>query len=460
MAPSKSAKQNGKTRVVLLAAGKGTRMKSRMPKLLHPLSGRPMIFYSLEAAEGLGGEKPVLIVGHGADEIRQAVEGRAEFVKQAKQLGTGDAVKQAKSLLAGFDGLIIVANADLPLLTAGTLQKLEAAQKKNNGPFTMLTLKQKGARGFGRVVRKAGQVAAIIEEAEASPKQLKIEELNVGAYCFRADWLWLALEKLKPSQNKKEFYLTDLLEIAVKSKKKVASVVLEDKDEAIGINTREHLAEAEAALRRRINSKLMLSGVTMLDPLTTYIESTVAVGQDTVIWPNTMLLGDTHIGADCVLGPNTTVSNSRVGDSCHIQASIVEHAVMEDHVDIGPFAHLRRGTHLGKHVHMGNFGEVKNARLGPGTKMGHFSYIGDAKIGANVNIGAGTITANYDGDKKNETIIEEGVFIGSDTMLVAPLKIGKGARTGAGSVVTKDVPPHTVVVGVPARAIRKLEDSD
>ncbi len=460
MAPSKSAKQNRKTRIVLLAAGKGTRMKSRLPKLLHPLGGRPMISYSLEAAEALGGEKPVLIVGHGADEIRQSVVGRAEFVKQAEQLGTGDAVKQAKSLLAGFDGLIIVANADLPLLRAETLQKLESAQKKNSGPFTMLTLKQKGARGFGRVVRKAGQVAAIIEEAEASPKQLKIEELNVGAYCFRADWLWPALEKIKPSQNKKEFYLTDLLEIAVKSKKKVATVDLEDKDEAIGINTREHLAEAEAALRRRINSKLMLSGVTMLDPLTTYIESTVAVGQDTVIWPNTMLLGDTHIGANCVLGPNTTVSNSRVGDSCYIQASIVEHAVMEDHVDIGPFAHLRRGAHLGEHVHMGNFGEVKNSELGPGSKMGHFSYIGDAKIGANVNIGAGTITANYDGDKKNETVIEEGVFIGSDTMLVAPLKIGKGARTGAGSVVTKDVPPHTVVVGVPARAIRKLGDSD
>jgi bifunctional UDP-N-acetylglucosamine pyrophosphorylase/glucosamine-1-phosphate N-acetyltransferase len=460
MAPSKPTKQSHETRVVLLAAGKGTRMKSRLPKLLHLLGGRPMVFYSLEAAEGLGREKPVLVIGHGADEIRMAVGNRAEFVEQAVQLGTGHAVKQARSLLAGAADLIVVANADLPLLTADTMQKLEAAQKKNSGPFTMLTFKQQEARGFGRVVRKAGQVTAIIEEAEATLKQLAIEELNVGAYCFRADWLWPALEKLKPSQNKKEYYLTDLLEIAVKAKKKVATVVLEDKDEAIGINTREHLAEAEAALRRRINNKLMLSGVTMLDPLTTYIESTVTVGQDSVIWPNTMLLGDTHIGADCVLGPNTSVRNSRIGDSCHIQASVVEHAIMEDHVDIGPFAHLRKGAHLGEYVHMGNFGEVKNSELGPGSKMGHFSYIGDAKIGANVNIGAGTITANYDGDKKNKTIIEEGAFIGSDTMLVAPLKIGKGARTGAGSVVTKDVPPHTVVVGVPARAIRKLEDSD
>jgi bifunctional UDP-N-acetylglucosamine pyrophosphorylase/glucosamine-1-phosphate N-acetyltransferase len=419
-----------------------------------------MIFYSVEAAERFGGEKPVLVVGHGADEIRQAVGGRAQFVEQDEQLGTGDAVKQAKSLLAGAADLIIVANADLPLLTTGTLQKLEAAQKKNRGPFTMLTFKQREARGFGRVVRRAGQAAAIIEEVEATPKQLAIEELNVGAYCFRADWLWPALEKLRPSPNKKEYYLTDLLEIAVKAKKKVATVVLEDKDEAIGINTREHLAEAEAALRRRINNKLMLSGVTMLDPMTTYIESTVTVGQDSIIWPNTMLLGDTHIGTDCVLGPNTSVRDSRIGASCQIQAAVVEHAVVEDHVDIGPFAHLRKGTHLGMHVHMGNFGEVKNSEIGAGSKMGHFSYIGDAKIGANVNIGAGTITANYDGDKKNETIIEEGVFIGSDTMLVAPLRIGKGARTGAGSVVTKDVPPHTVVVGVPARAIRKLEDSD
>ncbi len=459
MPASKSIKQS-KTRVVVLAAGKGTRMRSKLPKLLHPLGGRPMIMYSLDAAETASKDKPVLVVGHSAADIRAAIGSRAEFAEQAEQLGTGHALLQARSLLAGKADLLIVTNADLPLLTAETLAKLEAVQKANSGPFTMLTFKQKDARGFGRVKRSAGKVSAIIEEAEATPKELLIEEINVGAYCFNADWLWPALEKLKPSRNKKELYLTDLLAIAVKSKKKVAAILLENRDEAIGVNTREHLAEAEAALRSRINSKWMLAGVSMLDPHTTYIESTVTIGQDSVIWPNTMLLGDTHIGADCVLGPNTSVRDSRIGDACQIQAAVVEHAIVEDHVEIGPFAHLRKGAHLGDHVHMGNFGEVKNAQLGPGSKMGHFSYIGDATIGANVNIGAGTITANFDGENKNETIIEADVFIGSDTMLVAPLRIGKGARTGAGSVVTKDVPPNTVVVGVPARAIRKREDSD
>jgi bifunctional UDP-N-acetylglucosamine pyrophosphorylase/glucosamine-1-phosphate N-acetyltransferase len=236
--------------------------------------------------------------------------------------------------------------------------------------------------------------------------------------------------------------------------------VLQDPTEAIGVNTREHLAEAEAALRKRTNSLWMLAGVTLLDPATTYIETDVTIGQDTIIWPNTLLLNGSAIGEDCVIGPNTTITDSRIGSACHIQAAVIEHAIVEDHVEIGPFAHLRSGAHLGEGVHMGNFGEVKNSQLAAGVKMGHFSYIGDATIGPNVNIGAGTITANYDGENKNPTVIEADVFIGSDTMLVAPLKIGKGSRTGAGSVVTKDVPPNTVVVGVPARAIRKLESKD
>ena len=450
-----------KTRVILLAAGKGVRMRSRLPKLLHPLGGRPMIMHALEAAEGAGEGLPLVVVGHGAEGVRLAVGSRAEFVEQPEQLGTGHAVLQARSACEGKADLVLVSNADLPLLTSETFKKLIAAQKDNPGPFSMLTFKQREARGFGRVKRSAsGAVLAIIEEAEASHEELAIDELNGGAYCFRADWLWPALEKLKPSPKKKEYYLTDLLDLAAHAGEHVVTVVLEDPDEAIGVNTREHLAEAESALRKRINRHWMLAGVTLIDPQTTYIESGATIGQDTVLWPNTMLLGDTHIGEDCVIGPNTTIRDSRVGDVCKIQAAVVEMAVLENHVDIGPFAHLRAGAQLGEGVHMGNFGEVKSSSLGPGVKMGHFSYIGDATIGANVNIGAGTITANFDGKNKNLTVIEEGVFIGSDTMLVAPLHIGKGARTGAGAVVTKDVPPNTVVVGVPARAIRKVEDSD
>ena len=450
-----------KVRVVLLAAGKGTRMRSRLPKLLHHLSGRPMILHSLETAERVTKELPVIVVGHGSEALRETVGRRAEFVEQAEQLGTGHALLQTHHALKEKADLIVVSNADLPLLTSETLKKLVDKQKKNKGPFTMLTLKQKEARGFGRVKRdKTGDPIAIIEEAEASAFDLAIDELNIGAYCFRAGWLWPALKKLRPSANKREYYLTDLLEIAASDGEHIETTVLEDATEAIGINTREHLAEAEAALRTRINRHWMLQGVTLLDPTTTYIDSGVTIGQETVLWPNTMILGTTTIGEDCIVGPNTIIRSSRVGNACRIEAAVVELAIIENDVDIGPFAHLRKGAQLGEGVHMGNFGEIKNSTLAAGVKMGHFSYIGDATIGANVNIGAGTITANYDGEKKNPTVIESDVFIGSDTMLVAPLHIGKGARTGAGAVVTKDVPPHTVVVGVPARAIRKLEESD
>jgi bifunctional UDP-N-acetylglucosamine pyrophosphorylase/glucosamine-1-phosphate N-acetyltransferase len=447
-----------KVRMVLLAAGKGTRMKSRLPKLLHHVSGKPMILHSLESAERVTKELPVIVVGHGSEAVRETVGPRAEFVEQAEQLGTGHALLQAQKTLKDSD-LILVSNADLPLLSSDTLKKLLEKQKKNKGPVTMLTLRQKEARGFGRVKRNpSGNPISIIEEAEASVSDLNIDELNVGAYCFQADWLWPALKKLKPSAKKKEYYLTDLLEIAATNGEHVETVELEDAIEAIGINNREHLAEAEAALRHRINQHWMLEGVTLIDPSSTYIDSGVMIGQDTVILPNTMLMGTTAIGEDCIVGPNTVIRSSRVGNACRIEAAVVELAVIEDDVDIGPFAHLRKGAHLGEGVHMGNFGEIKNSTLAAGVKMGHFSYIGDATIGTNVNIGAGTITANYDGEKKNPTVIESDVFIGSDTMLVAPLHIGKGARTGAGSVVTKDVPPHTVVVGVPARAIRKLKE--
>lgn len=449
-----------KIRVLLLAAGKGTRMRSRQPKLLHKLGGKPMLLHALDAAAQASSLPPVVVVGHGSQQVREAVGDRAEFVEQADQLGTGHAVLQAKAALAGQADLIVVSNADLPLLTGQTLAKLVETQAKSKAAFTMLTLRQKEARGFGRVKRLKGSPVAIIEEAEATPKQLMIEELNVGAYCFNAAWLWPALEKLKPSPKKGEYYLTDLLAIAARQNKKVLTADLEDPVEAIGVNTREHLAEAERALRERINRHWMLAGVTLVDPGSTYIESGVTIGEDTEIWPNSYLLQGSQVGRGCVIGPNTSISDSRIGDECHIQAAVIEHAVVENHVEIGPFAHLRKDAHLEDGVHMGNFGEIKNSRLGPGVKMGHFSYIGDATIGHNVNIGAGTITANYDGVNKNPTIIEANVFIGSDTMLVAPLKIGEGARTGAGAVVTKDVPPGTIVVGVPARAIRKVEGSN
>jgi bifunctional UDP-N-acetylglucosamine pyrophosphorylase/glucosamine-1-phosphate N-acetyltransferase len=275
-------------------------------------------------------------------------------------------------------------------------------------------------------------------------------------YCFQADWLWTNLTEI-PVSAKGEYYLTDIVSIARQQGLPVQAEVIEDWQEAMGINTRVHLAEAEAILRQRINQAWMLSGVTIMDPATTYIEAGVTIKQDTIIYPNTFLRGFTQIGSGCQIGPNSLIQDSMIGDGCRILASVIEQARLEKQVDIGPFGHLRKGAHLDDGVHMGNFGEVKNSYLAPGVKMGHFSYIGDATIGRDVNIGAGTITCNYDGKEKHHTTIEDGVFIGSDTMLVAPLKIGKGARTGAGAVVTDDVAEGTLVVGVPARKLKNLD---
>ena len=446
-----------KITVVLLAAGQGTRMKSDFPKMLHPVCGQPMVFHALAAAKAVSTETPVAVIGHGADAVRQALGDAARCVVQEQQLGTGHAVMQAEAELKGKTDYVVVTYGDMPLLRGETLQKLVEAQQANTGPLTMLTVIHDNPRGFGRIVRKPdGTVAAIIEEYVATPEQLAINELNVGAYCFEAEWLWQALHRIQVSP-KGEYYLTDMVELAVKDNLPVQAIVMDDFTETIGVNTRVHLAEAEAAMRRRINEQHMLAGVTLIDPASTYIEAGVSIGRDTVVWPNTYLFGKTSIGQNCQIGPNSQLRDTQVGNDCKLLMAVTEGAVLEDNVGIGPFARLRKGAYLSKGVHMGNFGEVKDSMLGPGVKMGHFSYIGNATIGAETNIGAGTITCNYDGEKKHATIIGEGVFIGSDTMLVAPVTLGDGARTGAGSVVTKDVAADTLVVGVPARAIRKLE---
>ena len=445
---------------IILAAGQGVRMRSALPKVLHEIGGRPLLRHVLQAVTGAGLPQPVVVVGHGAEAVRAAVGADARCVTQTQQLGTANAVQAAEELLTGQTDLVLVVNGDMPLLTAETLARLVALQTANPGPLTLLTLITPDPRGFGRIVRdRAGAVQAIVEEAQATPKQRAITELNAGAYCFRANWLWSALRRI-PLSPKGEYYLTDTVALAVAEGLAVQAVCLDDPTEAMGINTRVHLAEAEALLRRRTNTALMLSGVTLIDPDHTYIEPGVQIGADTIIYPNTYLRGATRIGSGCAIGPNTILEDTTVGDRCTILAAVTEKAVIEDEVSMGPFCRLRKGAHLQRGVHMGNFGEVKDSTLGPGTKMGHFSYIGNAQIGANVNIGAGTITCNYDGEHKHPTEIGDEVFIGSDTMLVAPVKLGAGARTGAGAVVTHDVAPGEIVVGVPARPLRKHNPSE
>ena len=450
-----------KVSAVLLAAGQGTRMQSATPKVLHPLCGKPMLWHSLGAVRQASTEKPVVVVGHAARQVEEYVADAATCVVQEPQLGTAHALLQAETELKGKSELLLVSYADMPLLRAETYERLVEAERTSAGPISLLTVMAEEPRGFGRVVRDAaGKISAVVEENVATSEQLAIHELNVGAYCFRADWLWDALHRVQKNRAKGEYFLTDIVGLAAESGLAVEAVALDDRTEAIGINTRVHLAEAEVAVRQRINRNHMLNGVTLTDPATTYIEAEVTIGRDTVILPNTHLTGSTILGQGNQVGPGTIISNSSIGNRCKILASVLDGAVVEDDVDMGPFARLRRGAHLAAHVHMGNFGEVKDSYLGPGVKVGHFSYIGDATIGENTNIGAGTITCNFDGEKKNPTEIGQDVFIGSDTMLVAPVKIGRGAKTGAGAVVTKDVPANTLAVGMPARNIRRLDETN
>ncbi len=443
-------------RTIILAAGLGTRMKSSLPKMMHPLCGRPMVLLALDIAKAASAERPVLVVGHGAEAVRAAAGEHAEFVEQPELLGTADAVRRAESVLRGKAEYVVVFYGDMPLWKPETLKKLAEAGRAMAGPLAMLTGIGEDPRFFGRVIRdNAGNVAEIVEDAHLTLEQRAVKEINLGAYCFRAGWLWEKLAAVKPSP-KGEYYLTDLVAIAAREGG-VTAIRVEDEEEWIGINTRAHLAEAEAVLRKRINRRWMDAGVGMQDPATVYISLDSTIGEDTMILPNTHLEGKTTIGRACVIGPNTILRRGTIGDRCKVECSVVEDATLEEDVSIGPFGHLRSGSWLERGVHMGNFGEAKNSRLGAGAKMGHFSYLGDATVGANANIGAGTITCNYDGKQKHKTEIGEGAFIGSDTMLVAPVKIGKGARTGAGSVVTHDVPDGGTVVGVPARAHKKKD---
>lgn len=437
--------------VVILAAGDSTRMQSDTPKVLHRLAGRPVIEYSVQLAEELAHTPPVVVVGRSADAVRGLLGRRARYVEQQHRLGTGHAVLQARELLAGEPGSVLVFYADMPLLTSGTMRRLLELHAAGASVLSMLTFESATPRGFGRIVRAAnGLVQAIVEEVDCTAEQRQLSELNPGLYCFEADWLWENIGEI-PVSAKGEYYLTDLVGMAVSQGRRVTAFKVDDATEMLGINTRVHLAEAEAVLRARINRRLMEAGVTLIDPATTYIDDTVSIGRDTVVQPATHLRGTTRIGQGCWIGPGSYLENTSLGADCRVTYSVLENATVEDRVEIGPFAHLRSGAHLAAGVHMGNFGEVKNSYLGPGVKMGHFGYLGDAEVGSETNIGAGTITCNFDGAQKHRTTIGAAAFIGSDTMLVAPVRIGEGARTGAGSVVTHDVSAGETVVGVPAR---------
>jgi bifunctional UDP-N-acetylglucosamine pyrophosphorylase/glucosamine-1-phosphate N-acetyltransferase len=427
-------------------------MKSALPKVMHPLAGRPMVQHVLDTASALEPAALAMVVGHRAEMVREALGEGITYVNQDQQLGTGHAVQQAEPALAGKAETILVLYGDTPLIRPETLRHMLEQHVAEHAAATILTFQPDNPQGYGRIVREAstGRVLAIVEEGDTTPEQRAIGEVNSGILCFRDDWLWPNLARLQKSAAG-EFYLTDLVALARGQGEAVAALRVDDASEVIGVDHRIKLALAEAEMRRRINNRWMLAGVTMVDPSSTYIEAGVELASDTVLWPNTFLQGTTRIGHACTIGPGTIIRDSTIGNGCRVEMSFMEGAIMEDGSDIGPFGRLRKGAHLAEGAHMGNFGEMKNSYLGPGAKMGHFSYLGDATVGAGANIGAGTITCNYDGKHKHKTVIGERAFIGSDTMLVAPVEIGAGATTGAGSVVTRNVPPGALAYGVPSR---------
>jgi bifunctional UDP-N-acetylglucosamine pyrophosphorylase/glucosamine-1-phosphate N-acetyltransferase len=458
-----SDKKSNKIAAVILAGDMGGGMRSNTPLVLHPLSGQPLIFYTVNATKKAIGDVPTLVIEKDNEQIEQVVDQSVRLIVQGEQKGGAHQLMQIEPLQRNTADCFLVVRADMPLLTSNTLEKILVAHQKpvegvkSPSPITILSFQSLEPQNFARVIRdEDGIIEAISDRSDDSSHEPELMEYDAGVYCFSAEWLW----QLSPISSGSEHHLIDIVNMAVADGLPVKSINLTNPNEALRIKNRIDLAEAEAVLRQRINENLMLKGVTIIDPSSTYIDAQVEIGLDTVIHPNTYLRGMTRIGEGCSIGPNCFVVDTTIGDRCEIIFSETENAILEDDVDIGPFAHLRKGAHLAQGVHMGNYGEVKNSYLGPGTKMGHFSYIGDANIGPGVNIGAGVITANYDGTNKHRTEIGAGAFIGSDSMLIAPLKIGEGARTGAGSVVTKDVPANSLAVGSPARVIRKKEEKD
>ncbi len=448
-APVRSAE--GWTAIVL-AAGRGSRMRSRTPKVLHPVAGRPMLHLVCDALEAAGFDRQVVVTGAPDDEVAEAAAPYATVAVQEAPLGTGHAVLAAREAAAGAARLLIV-NGDLPLLTPEPLAALAEAHCAERAVLSILTAELDDPSGYGRIARASGPdsgVIGIVEESDADARTRAIREVNAGVYTAEAAWLWAALEALPPSPGG-EIYLTDAVRRAVGAGSRVHAQRLPDATEARQVNTRAELAAADAALRDRIRASLLADGVTLIGPESIYVDAGVVVGEDTTLLPGTHLMGDTVVGGECEIGPNAVLRDMRVGDRCTIGGSTLEGSTVADGVDIGAYCRVRPGSVIEADVHLGTSAEVKASRIGARTRIGHFSYTGDADVGEDVNIGAGAITANYDGASKHRTEIGDGAFIGSDTMLVAPLRVGAGARTAAGAVVTHDVPDGAQVIGAPAR---------
>lgn len=436
-----------KRMAIVLAAGQGKRMKSKLYKVLHPVCGKPMVSHVLAAVKEASCERTVIIVGHGAEAVRTTLGDSVEYAFQAEQLGTGHAVKQAKPLLGDEEGITVVICGDTPLVRAETVEAMISQHLAQGGAATILTAIFDDPSGYGRIVRGTdGDVLRIVEHKDCNAEEAAVREINTGTYCFDNRKLFAALEQVTSDNAQGEYYLTDVIGILQKQGERIGASIVSDVAEAIGINDRVALGEAERLMRLRINRQHQLNGVSLIDPANTYIDSDVTIGSDTVVYPGTALRGSTSIGSDCVIGPNAELTDTIVGSGSTIRYSVAEKAELATDCNVGPFAYLRPGTKLGRHVKVGDFVELKNAVIGEHSKVPHLSYVGDAIVGSNVNIGCGAITANYDGYNKSMTEIGNDVFIGSNANLIAPVKIGNGAYVVAGSTITSNVDDDDVAI--------------
>jgi bifunctional UDP-N-acetylglucosamine pyrophosphorylase/glucosamine-1-phosphate N-acetyltransferase len=435
-----------------MAAGLGTRMRSTVPKVLHPLGGRPMLAYVLDAAHEATGAEPVVVYSTATERVPDVFAGRARFARQEEPRGTGDAVAAGLAEVDADAGEVLVINGDVPLLTAALLRDLLEARRLDEAVMSLVAVDAIDPSGLGRVLRTAaGSVDRIVEDKDASDDERDVSTINAGIYAFDAAWLRDRVARLHPSPSTGELYLTELVAVARAEGRLVTALDVEDDGRLTGINDRSQLAQAEWDLRTERNVALMRAGVTMLDPSTAYVDATVELAADVVLEPNVVLRGETRVGEGSTIGSGSRIEDSTIGRDCRVVASVVERSEVGDRVSIGPFAHLRPGSVVADDAEIGNYAEIKSSRIGRRVKQHHMSYLGDADVGEGTNVGAGTITANYDGTSKHRTTIGKRVFLGVSTMLRAPLDVGDDAKTGAGAVVTHDVPPGTLVVGVPAR---------
>ncbi|WP_062107778.1 bifunctional UDP-N-acetylglucosamine diphosphorylase/glucosamine-1-phosphate N-acetyltransferase GlmU [Bacillus niameyensis] len=440
---------------VILAAGLGTRMKSKHYKVLHPVCGKPMVEHIVDNIAKLNVEQVVTVVGHGANQVKALLKEKSEFVIQEEQLGTAHAVMQAKEVLQGKEGTTLVICGDTPLITIETLEALFEQHDKLKAKATVLTAFAENPTGYGRVIRdSSGNVDKIVEHKDASDEEKKVKEINTGMYCFDNQVLFEAISEVSNENAQGEYYLTDIIEILKSKQQIVTAFQTIDFDETMGINDRVALSKAEGIMRKRINEKHMMNGVTIVDPDNTYIDTSVKIGMDTIVYPGTVIKGNTVIGENCEIGPNSELVEVTVASETSIRQSVVHESTVGSHVHIGPFAHIRPQSNIHDEVKIGNFVELKKVDFGKGSKASHLSYIGDAEVGSNVNLGCGSITVNYDGKNKALTKIEDNVFVGCNSNLIAPVTIGKGAYVAAGSTITDDVPGEALSIAR-ARQVNK-----